>query len=145
MQDDSLSALKRQEREHARLGAEHQREAAALRKRIRTLTKAQRAARADEEHPAVTLSEEQWRLARHALGLPNERRRPYRNRFFASTGTRDYFEWLAMVAIGAAGHEPPSTAGTMHFFWLTPTGARAALAPRERLCPEDFPNEEPSI
>lgn len=76
-------------------------------------------------------------LARHALGLPNDQRRSYRNRFFVSPGTDDHGHWQAMAAQGWAVEHPPE--GRLILFTLTPTGARLALDPGETLCPEDFP------
>lgn len=74
-------------------------------------------------------------LARHALGLPNGRKRSYRNRYFTS-GTNK--ERQAMIKAGEADgvieiREPRS------MYWLTVKGAKAALEPGETLCPEDFP------
>lgn len=78
---------------------------------------------------------EQIRLARHALGLPNDRRQSYRNRFLAGG---EHAEWRAMEAAGLA--EADTTGGKgMTWFWLTREGAEAALEPGESLCPEDFP------
>lgn len=85
---------------------------------------------------------EQIELARHALGLPNERRESYRNRFVAGPGHTDYLNWMEMVANGDAkrrdGSKSQMTGGD-DFFWLTMAGACAALNPGEKLCPEDFP------
>ena len=83
----------------------------------------------------------QQELARHALGLPNSVRRSYRNRYYAATGGRVHDEWRAMVAAGEAEiGEAGRTASTL--FWLTLTGAKAALEAGERLCPEDFPEAQ---
>lgn len=88
----------------------------------------------------MTLSLRQFDLARHALGLPNDRRRSYRNRFYAGSGHQAYADWEAMIASGAARAEE---AGGTRMFWLTEQGARAALLPGEQLCHEDFPASEP--
>jgi hypothetical protein len=86
------------------------------------------------------LTETQRELARHALGLPNPSRRSYRNHFVAGPGHSDMADWLAMVAAGAARHRVGSPiSGGDDIFWLTPEGAAAALNPRERLNPDDFP------
>jgi len=84
---------------------------------------------------------EQRSLARHALGLPNDRRRSYRNRYVVEKEAGDGVLWMDLVSKGMARHRPgnPLTGG-MDLFWLTAEGARAALDPRESLCPEDFPS-----
>lgn len=88
---------------------------------------------------AIVLTPEQRDLARHALGLPNKRRRSYRNRF-VTFGGPNHDVWMAMVAMGAARRcAATELTGGGDFFWLTPDGAAAALETREKLCPEDFP------
>ena len=81
----------------------------------------------------------QRRLARQALGLPNDRNRSYRNRFYCSCGpqSRWYSEWLAMRDSGWARCD--LIIDNMRLFWLTRAGAEAALDLNETLCPEDFP------
>ena len=81
------------------------------------------------------MSPKQRSLARHALGLPNRYRRSYRNRFLAGGACPD---WQGMVAAGQAECGKPDECGR-NWFWLTRTGAEAALEPGERLCREDFP------
>lgn len=86
------------------------------------------------------MTPKQRKLARHALGLPNKMRMSYRNRFIAGLDHDDYAEWTRMVAEGNAEMRH---GGTMPYagdslFWLTETGARQALNPREKLDPEDF-------
>ena len=87
-----------------------------------------------------TLSKEQKRLARHALGLPNEKGQSYRNRYIAPMIGDATVEWHAMKDAGYAkimsGAKGVST-GPM--FYLTETGARLALNEGESLDPEDFP------
>lgn len=90
-------------------------------------------------HPAMT---DPWReLARHALGLPNNRLRSYRNRFVTGGG-KDGSAWTGMVAAGLAevraGKSLPF--GGADLYWLTREGAMSALEPGETLCPEDFPD-----
>lgn len=89
-------------------------------------------------HPAMT---DPWReLARHALGLPNNNLRSYRNRFVTGGG-KDGAAWAGMVAAGLAevraGKSLPF--GGADLYWLTRAGAMSALEPGETLCPEDFP------
>jgi hypothetical protein len=79
-------------------------------------------------------------LARHALGLPNKMRMSYRNRFVAGEGHDDYADWIQMVSEGNAekrdGGKLPFAGDSL--FWMTESGARQALNPRERLDREDF-------
>lgn len=82
-----------------------------------------------------TLTPAQLALARHALGLPNPRRRSHRNRFLAGAG--DEPAWRDMVQLGLAKLGAGTSAG--HWFCLTPAGAAGALEPWELLAPEDFP------
>lgn len=83
----------------------------------------------------------QRELARHALGLPNERRMSYRNRFATDAGP-DNEAWRGMVAAGLAKMRPGvEWMGGMDAFWLTRKGAEAALDPGERLDAEDFPDD----
>lgn len=88
------------------------------------------------EEVLTPMPEAHLKLARNALGLPNEGRRSYRNRFLAAPGDNQAL-WIEMVA---AGHATPG-AGTSvgHWFYLTEDGARAALKPGETLDREDFP------
>lgn len=77
-------------------------------------------------------------LARHALGLSNTQRTSYRNRFIASENHTDYPDWIAMTHGAQAVHIKRSgTAGDL--FYLTHTGAQAALDMGDRLSIEDFP------
>jgi hypothetical protein len=83
------------------------------------------------------MTPEQRKLARHALGLPNKYRRSYRNRYFAAPGSAAASAWADLVARGAAAREGGDKPNI--FFYLTHSGALAALDPGERLDPEDFP------
>ena len=95
----------------------------------------------------IELTPEQIKLARHALGIPNKRRKSYRNRFVIGAGCTDYEQWMAMVALGAAKRVDASRVpfGVGDLFYLTMSGARAALKRGEMLCPEDFPKEPEPI
>jgi hypothetical protein len=88
---------------------------------------------------APILSPYQVDLARHALGLPNERGRSYRNRFCCGPGHADYEDWRAMVVAGAARQFPLTARGGDSLFVLTEPAARAALQSGETLDAEDFP------
>jgi hypothetical protein len=81
------------------------------------------------------MNPEQRKLARHALGLPNDQRRSYRNRYFVSGGPNAAL-WAAMEAAGEAGSKAN---GPGDFYWLTRKGAELALEPSEALDREDFP------
>jgi hypothetical protein len=86
------------------------------------------------------MTPQQIELARHALGLPNDRRRSYRNYFTAGTGHPDFADWIAMIKAGTAKRRISSRmAGGDDVFWLTIEGAQAALQHGESLDPEDFP------
>lgn len=77
-------------------------------------------------------------MARHALGLPNDQKRSYRNRYFAPDVSMRAQEWRELVASGLAEEfdEAPSS---LSGFFLTREGADMALDPGETLCLEDFP------
>lgn len=79
----------------------------------------------------------QRELARHALGLPNDRMRSYRNSYFVGNRSPAHGEWLKMLERGLAEVEPGEP---NDFFWLTRAGAEMALNEGERLDPEDFPS-----
>lgn len=86
------------------------------------------------------MTPEQIELARHALGLPNNSRKSYRNHFVAGKGHLDYANWQAMVDAGLATRRNGSTlTGGDDCFWLTEEGAKRALKKYETLCAEDFP------
>lgn len=86
------------------------------------------------------MTDAQRELARHALGLPNDRRRTYRNRYVCPNGVPAHEDWCAMVAAGEAVMQRDiEIFGWMTLFALTIEGARLALLPGESLDPEDFP------
>jgi hypothetical protein len=76
-------------------------------------------------------------MARHALGLPNEQSRSYRNYYVAHLGAETERAWDDMVANGLAhrGQRPSEMAR----FCLSFKGAQAAINPGETLDREDFP------
>ena len=82
----------------------------------------------------------QRELARHAIGLPNDKRQSYRNRFIAGRGHVDFADWMAMVNDGHAVKR--DMAGPNYSFHLTHKAATQALEPGERLDREDFPEKE---
>lgn len=86
---------------------------------------------------ARRLTHRQRSLARHALGLPNDRNVSYRNRFLCPYAPGSYDQWSAMVDAGLASCGP--VLNGERSFWLTHEGAELALDPGETLCPEDFP------
>jgi hypothetical protein len=83
------------------------------------------------------LTAEETRVARHALGLPNELRRSYRNRYFVGRETPAGRTWAGMVERGLAAADVGAAPRTM--FYLTRAGAVAALEAGESLCRECFP------
>lgn len=84
------------------------------------------------------MTPEQKRIARHMLGLPNERKRSYRNRFCASEGHSDYEILLAMQENGYLKVRVTDWhAGNLWF--LTLRAAELALEIGETLDMEDFP------
>lgn len=88
------------------------------------------------------MNAEQKRMARHALGLPNNTRRSYRNHYVIGPGAPDHAEWSGLVSKGMAEMsegKPRETGHRMDCFFLTRAGAEAALEGKEKLCPEDFP------
>ncbi len=76
-------------------------------------------------------------LMRHALGLPNDKRTSYRNRYAATRDTRQHELWMVLVAAGLANVSRHNE--KMDMFSLTREGAEDALASGERLDAEDFP------
>lgn len=73
-------------------------------------------------------------LARHALGLPNDRGVSYRNHFVAGPGHDDYRAWMRMVEAGFARRNPGNAiTGGDDVFKLNDVGAKRALAFGERL------------
>lgn len=96
---------------------------------------------------AEAMSDQQIDLARHALGLRDQRgrwRKSYRNYFCADYGSKDWWQWQMIVARGLAVHRPSRPSGVWEgdYFFLNRKGAEAVLQKNERLCPEDFPPGE---
>lgn len=84
----------------------------------------------------------QRELARHALGLPNDNKRSYRNRYIIQPGTRAHEFWELMVAAGEAVKTPGAEMGLgkNDHFRLRYSAAVSALEPGEKLDMEDFPS-----
>jgi hypothetical protein len=87
---------------------------------------------------------EQIELARHALGLPNEKNVSYQNRYVANPETEAYQQWQNMVLLGAAGVYASIT-HVMTTFFLTEKGAEEALSAGESLNIKDFPASRKAI
>lgn len=86
------------------------------------------------------MTPEQRRLARHALGLPNDYRRSYRNRYIIGSKGGGYTVWMRMVRDGNAVRERFGAHKENRFlFRLTPQAATSALENGETLDREDFP------
>jgi len=83
------------------------------------------------------MTKAQIELARHALGLPNNKNTSYRNHFCIGPGGDGYSEWLKMVAEGNAIRRTSEHWGGDDMFYLTLKGALAAREPKEHLSRED--------
>lgn len=83
------------------------------------------------------LTDEQRKLARHALGFPNKQNTSYRNRFCTGAGSVDYEPWLQMVANGDAIKQTGPHWGGDDMFHLTLKGALPARDAKEHLSRED--------
>lgn len=92
----------------------------------------------------LPLTPRQLALARHALGLPNGKRRSYRNHYVVGPHSSAHAEWTAMVADGLAFRNNHISGSQMlgkdDLFHLTRVGAEDALEPDETLDLEDFPD-----
>lgn len=84
------------------------------------------------------MNEKQKELARHALGLPNDKHTSYRNRFCIGAGGDGYAEWMEMVEKGWATRRLGPNWGGSDMFYLTLEGAKLALDRREHLAREDW-------
>lgn len=88
------------------------------------------------------MTPEQIELARHALGLPNERSKAYRNHFVCGPGHSDYDNWVAMTDAGLAkSRKGTPLSGGEPVFWLTLKTATSVLAKGECLDMANFPEE----
>ena len=83
------------------------------------------------------MNDQQRKLARHALGLPNKQHTSYRNRFCTGPDADNYADWKAMVASGEAIERTSALWGGDSIFALTLKGALAAREPKEHLSRED--------
>ena len=90
--------------------------------------------------PLRTLTDRQKNLARHALGLPNEKNMTYRNHFWIDRAGDGYNDWQDMVENGFAVKAPGGQNWVGDFFYLTIEGARAVLAPTEHISREEAQN-----
>lgn len=95
--------------------------------------------RTERDTMTTTLTPRERELARHALGLDGRRKRSYRNYYVIDAGD-DHEAWLGLTERGLAKrHKGNPLTGGSDWFWLTRTGALAALEPGETLDDEDFP------
>lgn len=83
------------------------------------------------------MTEEQRKLARHALGFPNKNNMSYRNHFCTGIGSTDYEPWEQMVAAGEATKRTGPHWGGDDMFYLTLKGALQARDLKEHLSQED--------
>ncbi len=84
------------------------------------------------------MTPEQLRMARHALGLPNDNNTSYRNRYYAPLDSEASSQWDDIVSQGLAARGTDQKTQVM--FGLTTAGAQFAIEPGEKLDREDFPN-----
>jgi hypothetical protein len=89
------------------------------------------------ESATKPLTDEQLKVARHALGLPNKKRMSYRNHFCAGPGHADYETLMQMVAQRDAIRVTGSQWGGDDMFYMTWKCALKARAPNEHLSRED--------
>lgn len=84
------------------------------------------------------MTDKQRELARHALGLPNNKRMSYRNYYCIGTGADGYADWEDLVSKGlAVKRTSPILGGDDVMFHLTLDGALMAREGKEHLSPED--------
>lgn len=89
---------------------------------------------------ANPMTPEERAVARHALGLPNDRRVSYRNHFVAEEGTADFDLWRTMVERGLARqHRGSVLTGGAPLFMLTRAGGDRAIDQGEGLGDRHFP------
>lgn len=84
------------------------------------------------------MSPRERELARHALGLPNNRKRSYRNRYYATRETEPWGHWTALADRHLATVDPGDR---FDLFTLTRSAAEAVLEAGESLDLEDFPHD----
>jgi hypothetical protein len=82
------------------------------------------------------MTPQQRQFARMALGLPNPRNTPARNRLVLCPGTSEWDEFNRMALMGFAHKFSDTDRETI--FALTLEGARASIDQGEHLDPEDF-------
>lgn len=83
------------------------------------------------------MTNEQRKLARHALGFPNKTNQSYRNHFCTGQGSTDFPLWEEMVAAGEAIKQSGPHWGGDDMFHLTLKGALQARDAKEHLSRED--------
>lgn len=75
-------------------------------------------------------------LMRHAIGLPNPEKAPYRNHFVTGPGSADYDDWQNLVGLGVATRaEGSALTGGDYLFKVTEAGIAAVILPSERRLP----------
>lgn len=83
------------------------------------------------------MTKKQQKMARHALGLPNNNNLSYRNHFCANKESPEYQEWEELVAKGLATKRLMGAEWCGDYFYLTPDGAKSVLLPHESISRED--------
>lgn len=83
------------------------------------------------------MTDEQRKMARHALGLPNRHNVSYRNHYCIGPGGHGYAEWEDLVAKGLAVKRTSPIFGGDDIFHLTLSGALMARNSNEHLSQQD--------
>lgn len=83
------------------------------------------------------MNSRQLEMARHALGLPNRQNTSYRNHYCIDKEGDGYADWEDLVSKGFAVKATGGKQWSGDFFYLTLTGAKAALLPHEHISRED--------
>lgn len=85
------------------------------------------------------LEEKYKELTRHTLGLPNDRKRSYRNHYLAGDNSNEFRLWTDLVRNKLAESNKSALWGSHStMFRLTYEGAALSLEKGEQLCEEDF-------
>ena len=83
------------------------------------------------------LTGQQLSMARHALGLPNDKNTSYRNHYCAAPESPEHDLWEDMVAKGFAIKRINRKLWVGDMFFLTLSGGLAARLPGEHLSREE--------
>lgn len=89
---------------------------------------------ADAKAAAAGLTEAQWHILRHSLGVPDPgQTNMYRNHFVTGEGSKDYDDCMALVTFGfLTRHDGNEMTGGDDLFLVTETGRLAVRRELER-------------